>query len=188
MREQWGANPQPIVFWRFTLWPFSPNSSISWLLYKALANFSHFRHISHLRQNRHCDFSPFSSYSPLLSGPFASSFDLQGSHLAILVNITIFVKITTFKGPVCHLIANFIKTLANVRHIRRQLQIRHFRQICNFHQNLNGNLWLCYYLFAKLGEFSLFFLLGAFLDMSGWIGPKHSKNEVVIVSNGRFLL
>ena len=53
---------------------------------------------------------------------------------------------------------------------------------------LNGNLWLCYYLFAKLGEFSLFLPLGAFLDMSGWIGPKHSKNEVVIVSNGRFLL
>ena len=126
--------------------------------------------MSHLLQNRYCDLSPFSSYSPLLSGPFASSFDLQGSlwgFLAILVNITIFVKITTFKGPVCHLIANFIKTLANVRHIRRQLQIRHFRQICSFHQNLNGNLWLCYYLFAKLGEFSLFFPLGAFLDMSG---------------------
>ena len=32
---------------------------------------------------------------------------------------------------------------------------------------LNGNLWLCYYLFAKLGEFSLFLPLGAFLDMSG---------------------
>ena len=29
---------------------------------------------------------------------------------AILVNITIFVKITTFKGPLCHLIENFVTT------------------------------------------------------------------------------
>ena len=43
---------------RFTLWPCPPNSSISLLLSKALANFSHFRQICHL-QNRLCDFSPF---------------------------------------------------------------------------------------------------------------------------------
>ena len=38
----------------------SANSSISLLLSKALANFSHFRQICHLLQNRRCDFSPFS--------------------------------------------------------------------------------------------------------------------------------
>ena len=48
-----------------TLWPFSPNLSISLLLYKPLANFSHFRQICHLLQKRRCDFSP---YSPLSGG------------------------------------------------------------------------------------------------------------------------
>ena len=65
----------------------------------------------------------------------ASSFDLQvriWGFFAILVNITIFVKITTFKGPLCHLIENFVTNLVNVRRIRRQLQIRHF------HQNRNA--------------------------------------------------
>ena len=80
---------------RFTLWPCPPNSSISLLLSKALANFSHFRQICHLLQNRRCDFSPF---SPLFwGGLFASSLDLE--FFAILVNIIIFVKITIFKGP-----------------------------------------------------------------------------------------
>ena len=85
---------------RFTLWPCPPNSSISLLLSKALANFSHFRQICHLLQNRRCDFSPF---SPLFwGGLFASSLDLQvrlWRFFAILVNIIIFVKITIFKGP-----------------------------------------------------------------------------------------
>ena len=86
---------------RFTLWPCPPNSSISLLLSKALANFSHFRQICHLLQNRRCDFSPS---SPLFwgGGLFASSLDLQvrlWRFFAILVNIIIFVKITIFKGP-----------------------------------------------------------------------------------------
>ena len=84
---------------RFTLWPCPPNSSISLLLSKALANFSHFRQICHLLQNRRCDFSPS---SPLFwGGLFASSLDLQvrlWRFFAILVNIIIFVKITIFKG------------------------------------------------------------------------------------------
>ena len=46
---------------------------------------------------------------------------------------------------------------------------------------LNGHSWLCYNLFAKLGKFSPVLPLGAFLDMSGSIGPERSKNEVVIV-------
>ena len=80
---------------RFPLWPCPPNSSISLLLSKALASFSHFRQICHLLQNRRCDFSPF---SPLFwGGLFASSLDLE--FFAILVNIIIFVKITIFKGP-----------------------------------------------------------------------------------------
>ena len=85
---------------RFTLWPCPPNSSISLLLSKALANFSHFRQICHLLQNRRCDFSPS---SPLFwGGLFASPLDLQvrlWRFFAILVNIIIFVKITIFKGP-----------------------------------------------------------------------------------------
>ena len=84
---------------RFTLWPCPPNSSISLLLSKALANFSHFRQICHLLQNRRCDFSPS---SPLFwGGLFASPLDLQvrlWRFFAILVNIIIFVKITIFKG------------------------------------------------------------------------------------------
>ena len=96
---------------RFTLWPCPPNSSISLLLSKVLANFSHFRQICHLVQNRRCDFSPF---SPLFwGGLFASSLDLQvrlWRFFAILVNIIIFVKSTTFKGALCHLIENFVTT------------------------------------------------------------------------------
>ena len=45
--------------------------------------------------------------------PFASSSDLQvrlWRFFAILVNVIIFVKITTFKGPLCHLIENFVMT------------------------------------------------------------------------------
>ena len=83
----------------------------------------------------------FAIFATFKGGPFVSSFDLQvrvWGFLAILVNITIFVKLTTFKWPLYHFIANFIKTLANVRYIRRQLQIRHFRQICHFHQNGNS--------------------------------------------------
>ena len=101
---------------RFTLWPCPPNSSISLLLSKALANFSHFRQICHLLQNRRCDFSPFSVLFFLGGGggvPFATASDLQvrlWRFFAILVNVIIFVKITTFKGPLCHLIENFVTT------------------------------------------------------------------------------
>ena len=124
---------------RFTLWPCPPNSSISLLLSKALANFSHFRQICHLLQNRRCDFSPS---SPLFwGGTLCLLIGLAGKALEIFRYFGQhhhFRQNHHFQRASFAFSLKILLRLANVRHTRCQLQIRHFRQICHFHQNRNS--------------------------------------------------
>ena len=79
---------------------------------------------------------------------------------AIFTKFALFVKIATFKLPLCHLIWNFAKTLVNVRHIR---QIYHLAKIAT----LRGNPSLPHMNIRQtLAEFSPFSPTREFPDMS----------------------
>ena len=109
---------------------------------------------------------PFSPKSPLskgrlchVIGTFAKLWR-ECAIFAILAKFAFFVKIATFKLPLCHLIWNFAKTLVNVRHTR---QIYHLAKIAT----LRGNPLLPHMNIRQtLAEFSPFLPTRAFLDMS----------------------
>ena len=61
----------------------------------------------------------------------------------IYLDLAVFVKIATLKGPLCHLIWIFANILANVRQIRYFHQIHHFCQNRHFQrESLCHRIWI----------------------------------------------
>ena len=75
----------------------------------------------------------------------------------IYANLSIFIKIATLKGPLCHLIWIFANILANVRQIRYFHQIHHFCQNRHFQrESLCHRIWIFAQNFGECSPYSSF--------------------------------